>query len=309
MRTRIPSRSKRARARLLEATSLVLLAGVIASSCSDSGSGETRAPCETVLKEQCGAPCSAATQGDDCDAGLHCGPDDTCTADCVAGEIECSGGAVCTEDGRCLETPAGLDGQWEPDGGDGSAASFGDACTDIDVPFDEVVPSVVLLVDQSGSMDQAFGGGTRWEVLHDALMNTNDGVVWTLQAQVRFGLTLYTSQGGNQGGTCPILTEVGLALNNHSAIEDVYGSAAPERDTPTAESIEAVTDTLSGFGEPGPKLILLVTDGLPDNCDDADAHDATSQAMSVAATEAANQAGIELIPMGLSAKITREKPI
>jgi hypothetical protein len=150
-------------------------------------------------------------------------------------------------------------------------------------------------------MSDPFGNGTRWEVLYDALMNQNNGVVWSLQSQVRFGLSLYTG-----GDSCPDLIQVPIRLDNYGAIDAEYGATGPGGDTPTAESIAAAVRTLGRFNQPGPKYILLVTDGLPDTCADPDAHDAQSQAGSVAAAEAAHAAGIELIVMGLSDDIATQ---
>jgi hypothetical protein len=239
------------------------------------------------------------------------------------GQTFCAAGASCTADGRCIGSGTGgsagdgvggsaANGAAAGSGVGGSAASgvggsaasgalTGDACAPIDVPFGGQTPTVLLLVDRSGSMDENFGGGTRWSVLYDALMNQNDGVVWSLQSQVRFGLTLYTG-----GDTCPELNEVPIALNNYGAIDAEYGSAGPGGDTPTAESIAAAAATLGSFSEPGPKYILLVTDGLPDTCANPDAHDAQSQAGSVAAARAAYADGISLIPMGLSDDIATQ---
>lgn len=282
-----------------------LLAAAIFAGCSESGEESLIRPCEGTLKGQCGSECESTA---DCPSGLYCS-EEGCTADCTRAGNECPNGFVCTGNGLCRE---GTGGSFLPGGSGGSGADggggLGDACTDIDVPFDAVTPSVLLLVDQSGSMNDAFGNGTRWSVLYDALMNRMNGVVYTLRAEVRFGLMLYTSDDGFAGGACPMLEEVPLRLGNYVRIQNVYGSAVPADggDTPTAEAIEAATTALTGFTEPGPKYVLLVTDGLPDNCEDADAHNAQSQAMSVAAAAAAASAGITLIPMGLSDDIATQ---
>lgn len=272
--------------------------------CSE-GPGESLVdPCKASLAGLCGQDCSGT---DDCPDGLYCA-DGACTADCTPDEGQCVDGFQCSGDGMCVESFTGF-GDDVGGGGNGNGGSGNgslDGCTDLDVPFDETTPSVLILVDQSGSMNEDFGSGTRWSVLYDALMNQSDGVVYTLSDRVRFGLSLYTSDGGNAGGDCPMLTSVPIALDNYEAIDDVYSEESPRGDTPTAESIEAATQILEDFDEPGPKYILLVTDGLPDNCEDADAHDAESQAMSVAAVQAAHDAGIELIAMGLSDDIATQ---
>jgi hypothetical protein len=149
-------------------------------------------------------------------------------------------------------------------GPDGASA---DGCIKVDVTFEKQTPTVVLLIDQSGSMSDNFGGQSRWAVVHDALMNPTTGIVKNLETEVRFGLALYTSDGGSAGGKqCPMLTEVAMKLGNYAAIKAVYDPAGPQGDTPTGESIDKVVTTLAPYAEPGPKVIVLATDGEPDTC-------------------------------------------
>jgi len=141
----------------------------------------------------------------------------------------------------------------------------GTGCTEVTVSVEPMIPTVVLQVDQSGSMTDDFSGMPRWDALYQTLMEPG-GVVDALQGDVRFGLALYSSENGNEGGMCPMLTEVPPALDNHAAIDAVYGPANPIDETPTGESLAAVADGLALFAEPGPKAIVLATDGEPDTC-------------------------------------------
>ena len=59
---------------------------------------------------------------------------------------------------------------------------------------------------------------------------------------------------------------VSIALDNHAAIDAVYGNNNPQDETPTGESIDAVAGQLAAFEENGPKIIILATDGEPDTC-------------------------------------------
>ena len=138
-------------------------------------------------------------------------------------------------------------------------------CGDINAVVDGLTPTVQLLIDQSGSMDADFGGSDRWNSVYSTLMGSG-GVVGELQSAVRFGLSLYTSDGGNAGGTCPVLTNVSANLDNFSAIDSVYGGVGPQGDTPTGESIDAVAAQLAADPNPGRKIIVLGTDGEPDSC-------------------------------------------
>lgn len=138
-------------------------------------------------------------------------------------------------------------------------------CGDINAVVDGLTPTVQLLIDQSGSMDANFGNSDRWNSVYSTLMG-NDGVVGRLQSTIRFGLSLYTSNDGNNGGTCPIMTNVNASLDNFDAINAVYAGADPQRDTPTGESIDAAIALLQADPNPGRKVIVLGTDGEPDSC-------------------------------------------
>jgi hypothetical protein len=184
--------------------------------CGGSGEGSSvegsGSPCAGELRDRCGGACVGDS---DCGAGLYCGSQGTCTADCTPAGGQCSSGETCSAAGRCLPGGIGdLDG-----GGDGALP---DGCVAFELTFEKRTPTVMLLIDQSGSMSSSFGGGSRWNVLHDALMDANTGVVARLEHDVRFGLALYTSHGGSAGGTCPVLTTVPMKLGNYADIESVY---------------------------------------------------------------------------------------
>ena len=182
------------------------------------------------------------------------------------------------------------------DGDPGTESSDTEACPVLDVILIPQIPTLQLLVDQSGSMDQDFGGDTRWNVIVDVLTNPQNGIVPQFESSIRFGLTLYTSLEGNMGGQCPMLTEVAPALDNYNAIDMTMSMSTPVQDTPTGESLDLTWQTLDAFPEPGLKYIVLATDGLPDTCDVPNPPDQMAQAMadaaSVAAAEAAYAAGI-----------------
>ena len=174
-----------------------------------------------------------------------------------------------------------------------------EGCPALDVILIPQTPTLVLLVDQSGSMEEALGnGGTRWEVITDVLINPDTGIVPAYADEIRLGLTLYTSENGTtMGGECPMLIEVEPALDNAGPITTEMSNAAPVEDTPTGESIDAVVAALQAFDEPGRKYIVLATDGLPDTCTMPDPETPEEQddanAVSIAATEAAHAAGID----------------
>jgi hypothetical protein len=197
-----------------------------------------------------------------------------------------------------------------PDGSAGGHNFEGDGCVNLNVGFEGKTPTVMLLVDQSGSMNDAFPTNqkttTRWTVLRSALMDATSGAVKQMESTVRMGLAMYTSNHGTAGGACPMLTQVPINLNNYTAINDVYQMSKPLGDTPTGESIAAVAQELAN--EPDPKYILLVTDGLPDTCADPDAGNTTARQnaandSTVKAAQAAHAQGIDLFIMGVSSDI------
>lgn len=165
-------------------------------------------------------------------------------------------------------------------GGSGSAGSgpffdvlVGDedidegGCAAVEVTVDQATPTVMLLIDQSGSMTSNFGGRDRWDAVDDTLFGNQNGVVFQLEDSVRFGLALYTSHNGFGGGTCPIITSVDAELGNANALAATYAQHDPDGDTPTGESIEKVADQLAAMNIDGPVAIVVATDGEPDTCD------------------------------------------
>ncbi len=233
---------------------------------------------------KCGDACDASS---DCGAGLYCN-DGKCAAQCAT-SAHCASGQTCTADGRCIEGPDfGTGGNGN--GGEGGGSS----CIDIDVTFKPQTPTVVLLIDQSGSMgsdglfddapewdcpdtnDQGthHDGNWRWNVARYVLMHPEEGVVKPLEDKVRFGMAHYTSENGSlNGGTCPMLDQTPIALNNHQAMLDNYHCSDMVEDTPTGEALEAVATELALYDEPGPKVIVLATDGEPDSCECPDYDD------------------------------------
>jgi len=137
-----------------------------------------------------------------------------------------------------------------------------DACQGLEIAFTPEIPTVFILVDRSTSMwDNMF-----WDPLRDGVLE----VVSRLHEDVRFGFGTFTGQ----GSTCPLdLDDVGIIdRNNYAAIEAFYTpimhpGVATETPTPAAlhKAQEILKTDFASF--PGPKFILLVTDGNPDYCD------------------------------------------
>lgn len=236
----------------------------------------------------------------DCNDGLVCSSLEHCSVPCEPGAKDvCKDRNACRSDGTCPTDSdivlglGGANGGGEPMGTGGASS-----CIDVDVDFEPQIPTVLLLIDRSGSMNaDNFGAAVqaavddgsyvlgdcptennwRWNVVRDVLMNPTKGIVKPLEDRVRFGLSLYTSDMGQvKDGSpeeidptkmCPVLIEVPIALANHQPMLDEFKCSDIADDTPTGESLLAAAGTLKAFDEPGPKVIVLATDGEPDNCE------------------------------------------
>lgn len=173
-------------------------------------------------------------------------------------------------------------------------------CASAHVAIDETIPTVQLLIDRSGTMDQDFGDLSRWDAVHWTLM-AEDGLVGRLHDRVRFGLTTYTADAGTP---CPLLHTVEPALGNLTPMDQLYRGLDPLDETPTAPAIDAMRVQLSALDVPGPKAIVLATDGEPDTCAVPDPDGLPeARAAAVAAAQAAHQAGIDLYVISVGSQI------
>ena len=182
-------------------------------------------------------------------------------------------------------------------------------CEAVNLTIDELRPSVTLLVDQSGSMRSGYptreSEQTRWQVVRQALLDPMAGVVQGLQQSIQFALVFYTSHNGFNGGSCPILSEVRAATGNYEAIRALYDASYPDDDTPTGAAIAQVAANIQAARRKGPEVILLVTDGDPDTCQQPDPQD--GQAEAVSAVTLAHAVGIDMYVLGVSSDISGDK--
>ncbi len=204
----------------------------------------------------------------------------------------CSGSGSGSGNNADAGVDASLGADAGTDAGSETDAGSGHLCGEVNVAFEQITSTVVLLVDQSASMNAHFSGyGSRWNTVNGVLLNSTDGFVKSLESEIRFGLTLYTSDDGFENGLdCPLLTEEPPDLNNHQAISNLYDASSWQNDTPTGESIDAVVTQLKN-DESESKSIILITDGMPDTCENPNPQDNSpeeAQARSEAVASAAN---------------------
>ncbi len=178
-------------------------------------------------------------------------------------------------------------------------------CVDITHSYNSVPATVMLLIDQSGSMDEDFGFGTRWSVLRDAIVNPEDGLLGWLDESASVGLMFYSSLDGFAfGRTCPLLSGVSATFGNAASIREAYTRTEPlfNGDTPTAEGIDAAVDALLAVNDGTPKYVLLLTDGVPDTCAVPDPQRGMQEA--VDAAQSAFERGVRVYTVGVSPDIT-----
>lgn len=304
--------------------------------CACGSDSKTAAPPCVDGDSKCGTACS---EDRPCRDGLYCDATHKCGKQCVEGDADfaCVDLSACMPDGRCAGSAAALDAGLDGGGrlgGGGSGNDLGgidwdasiDAgvCADQTVAATRVTPNVMLIIDQSTSMNATFGGGTRWNVLRDFLLGDPGGLIADLQSQVRFGLAMYTYVRPRDlppdagPDVCPAVSMVAPAIDNFTAIADTYGMAEAPRagNTPTGDSIDQILDDLSldtvrPDTQDDPYVFILATDGDPDRCEDPDAHDAVSQQETIDAVTRAYGLGVRtfIISVGDEVSMTHQQDV
>ena len=160
----------------------------------------------------------------------------------------------------------------------------GKSCSQTQVEADVKTVNMLLVLDESGSMDQppvagSTGGPTKWTIMKSALQTA----LTQVQDQIDFGLLLFPylesgipADSNNPAETCAVPTDVTSAINvpigmGAGAVQEVLtkvNGQTPAGGTPTARALKQAYNyftTGDGRNLPGTKWVLLATDGGP-NC-------------------------------------------
>jgi hypothetical protein len=199
-----------------------------------------------------------------------------------AGGLVSGGIAGCSAGGGSSDGPTTAGGSGSGNGNGGGASPLGDnginfgdsaaqrvGCTQIEFGFEAQTPTALIVVDRSSSQWDNEPNHT-WEPMKAGILN----VVGKVQADIRVGMVTYT---GQNGGACPDLyppmTSVTFDKNNLARIQtDINAVDEPnyKGETPTAAALLQSLPVLLADPSPGEKVMLLVTDGDPDFCNDPD---------------------------------------
>jgi hypothetical protein len=166
-----------------------------------------------------------------------------------------------------------------------------------------VIPSVLLMIDNSSSMFDPRE--SLWDPLFNVLMKPADGIVATFQSEVRFGFTSFRGTSMASDPKCPVLFEVDYDLDNFDAINARYSAQSAEWregvkwETPTGAAIAKVAQKLASTTSdpPGPKYIVLATDGNPNTCATLDPQCGSDEA--IKAVQDAKALGITTFVIGI----------
>lgn len=285
---RITSRYRLPWATLARTTSRTLLvcAAWVTTACSQNLAA---GPCTgTDPAAACSQTCNYQASPSQCPSGYHCLVDGHCYAACTPGGNECWDDQRCTKDGRCV-AQGSSDEPLNPSD-----------CPSVEFVTKPVTPSILLVLDPSTSMNQEFGntGQSLWETMKDVLINSNTGVVTTLQAKAYFGMLMFP-----QTNSCTRDTPIPTTLNNAATIASKLADYRLTNGTATGEALLAAREFLTGPGKPtgdSPAYVVLATDGEPNGCNSGGTPGYASKAGVIRATTELYAAGIPTVPLAMA---------
>ncbi len=188
-------------------------------------------------------------------------------------------------------------------------------------------PDVIIVFDDSSSMNQSFEGGTRYTTERDLLKP----LVSQYERQIRWGFEKYPVKQGITMGCCAGAVCVSPGLNqamavntaidrNSAACNDVVQGVCPSGcvkacpncgescfiGTPTAPALRNANDFYANLKDGiAERYVLLSTDGEPNCVDPALSTDACQQ--SVAQVMALAKNGVKTIVLGISNEVANSQ--
>jgi len=197
-----------------------------------------------------------------------------------------------------------------------------------DLPFQRVIPNVVMMVDGSGSMrtdkvagSEAFNGGQsmdRWEFIRFLMLgvppsNTNappGGIINQMQSQMGFSFAGYWFDDHQDAKFCITLHPNPLVFpkQDYAAVRQQWFSAAPKGEAPQSHAINAVVNHLDMQKMAGQSVtIALVTDGESETCGlfnpKSDADKQRARDLDIQAVTNARNKGITTEVIGIGAAV------
>ncbi len=126
-------------------------------------------------------------------------------------------------------------------------------------------PSVMFVLDRSGSMNSTFGQNTRWVALTNALAATLPAV----SLEMEIGALLYPGLSAARSCAIDTATTIAPAFGNAPAVIAQMVVTRPAGQTPTADAVMQAATLLSGRrAAASARALVLATDGAP-NCNAA----------------------------------------
>jgi hypothetical protein len=137
--------------------------------------------------------------------------------------------------------------------------------------------------------------------------------VKALEDKINFGFVSFkgstTASSEGSEACADMSNQVAPALNNHAAIDAVYSAITwtpgTKWETPTGHAIGKAAELIAAFNSdpPGPKYILLVTDGNPNTCATLDPQ--CGQDISIKAAQQAFAMGVQTFAFGIGDIVTQ----
>ncbi len=245
-------------------------------------------------------------------AGLLAACAEPCVDDGLAQKAQCSAdtegndgtGSAGTDPDSATQTATVTETESDPTVGTGTGGSY--ECPELDVTLEPQTPTIQVVLDRSGSMNQDFDGQPRWVAMRNTLVDPANGVISQLEADIRFGLSMYTTD----GATCPVIDTHPPSLNAAEDIRMLIDGTAPGSETPTGESLMVALQTVLDDPFEGDKFLVLATDGEPDTCavpnPQTDQEIAMARGAAVDAVVAAYDAGVRTFVISVGTQIAAE---